>query len=109
MLRFIKYLLITPIAILFLIFAFANRHVVNVSFDPFTSGDIPAFELDAPLFVVIILSMMIGVIAGGLAVWFSQGRHRRAERVYRAETQRLQAELLSVRSSALPVPLSRSA
>ena len=39
MIRFFKYLVIAPIAILFLIFAFANRQWVVVSFDPFTSGD----------------------------------------------------------------------
>ncbi len=57
MVRFLKFVIIAPIAILLLIFAFANRHFVTVSFDPFASGDIPAFAIQAPLFVVLIAAI----------------------------------------------------
>ena len=69
MLRFLKFIIIAPIAILLLLFAFANRQFVIVSFDPFPSGDVPAFSLDAPLFIVLILAAMVGVLRrrGGLA------------------------------------------
>jgi len=103
MIRFFKYLVIAPIAILFLIFAFANRQWVVVSFDPFTSGDIPAFSIDAPLFIIIILSIMIGVVAGGLVTWIGQGRHRRALRQLRAETDKLRSDLTTAKA-ALPAP-----
>ena len=102
MVRFLKLVLIAPFAILFLIFAFANRHIVTVSFDPFASGDIPAFTIEAPLFVVLILAMMIGVVAGGAATWFAQGKHRRAERQNRAEADRWRAEAQAARAQALP-------
>ena len=75
MLRLIKYLILAPVAILLIAFAFANRHWVTVSFDPFVSGDDAAFSLSAPLFLVIVVSIMIGVIAGGVSTWFAQGRH----------------------------------
>ena len=103
MLRFLKYLIIAPLAIVFLIFAFANRHLVTVSFDPFESGDIPAFSIDAPLFVVIIASIMIGVIAGGVTTWFAQGRHRRAARQIKADAEKLRADLQAAKA-ALPAP-----
>ena len=64
MLRFLKFVVVAPIAILLLVFAFANRQFVTVSFDPFVSGEIPAFAIEAPLFVVLILSAMVGVVAG---------------------------------------------
>ena len=92
MVRFLKFVIIAPIAIALLAFAFANRHFVTVSFDPFPSGDVPAFAVSAPLFVVLILTAMIGVIAGGAAVWFAQGRHRRAARRNRIEADRWRAE-----------------
>ena len=92
MVRFVKLVLVVPIAIALLAFAFANRQFVTVSFDPFPSGDVPAFSIDLPLFVVLILTAMIGVVAGGVAVWFAQGRHRRAARRSRAEADRWRAE-----------------
>jgi uncharacterized integral membrane protein len=92
MVRFLKLVLIAPFAILFLIFAFANRHMVTVSFDPFASGDVPAVAIEAPLFVALTLAMMIGVVAGGAATWLAQGKYRRAARQSRAEADKWRAE-----------------
>ena len=78
MLRFLKLLLIAPFAILFLIFAFANRHDVTVSFDPLASGETPAYSIQARMFIVLTVAIMIGVVAGSVATWFGQGKHRRA-------------------------------
>jgi uncharacterized integral membrane protein len=89
MLKLVKFLIVAPIALLLLVFAFANRQVVSISFDPFVSDDSPAFALTAPLFLVLILTLMVGVIVGGAAVWLSQGRFRRAARRNRAEVDRL--------------------
>jgi len=92
MVRFLKIVVVVPVAIALLAFAFANRHFVTVSFDPFPSGDVPAFAIDLPLFVALILAAMLGVVAGGVAVSLAQGRHRRAARRSRAEADRLRAE-----------------
>jgi uncharacterized integral membrane protein len=87
----LKWVVLTPLAVVLLIFALINRQTVTVSFDPF-GGTPPAFAVTAPLFVVLGLAAMIGVIAGGIATWFAQGRHRRAARQARAEAQRLRTE-----------------
>lgn len=104
MVRFLKIIIVAPFAILFLIFAFANRQFVTVSFDPFVSGDVPAFAIDAPLFVVLILTAMVGVVAGSAATWLAQGKHRRAERRNRAEAERWRAEAETARARALTTP-----
>ena len=97
MIRFLKFVVLTLVAILLLVFAYANRRFVTVSLDPFGSQDAPAFSIDAPLFVVLIVSGMLGVVAGAIATWLSQGRHRRASRRNRIEADRwrAQAEALS--------------
>ena len=41
MVRFLKLVVVVPIAIALLAFAFANRHIVTVSFDPFPSATFP--------------------------------------------------------------------
>ena len=79
------------VAILLLLFAFANHRFVMVSFDPFGSAESPAFSIDTPLFVVVIVSAMLGVVAGAFATWLSQGRHRRASRRNRAEADKWRA------------------
>jgi len=99
--RFLKLLLIMPFAILFLIFAFANRQKVTVYFDPFQSGDIPGLEFPAPLFVVLIFAMAIGVLAGGAATWFAQGKYRRAARLNRAEADKWRAEAERAKAQTL--------
>jgi uncharacterized integral membrane protein len=87
-----KFFILAVVAIALLVFAFANRQIVNVSFDPFVSGDAPAFAIAAPLFLVLLLTLIIGVIVGGAAVWLSQRRFRRAPRQSRAEAARLRVQ-----------------
>lgn len=93
MLTLLKYIIYIPLAVLLVAFAVANHHFVTVSIDPFSGRENTALSFDAPLFVVIILSLMIGVIAGGLAMWFGQGRYRRSSRHFRIEAEKLKASL----------------
>jgi uncharacterized integral membrane protein len=92
-------LVILPLAILFVVFAVANRHIVTLSFDPFNSSD-PALGVALPLFVVIIAVAMFGVIAGGVATWFGQRHWRRAARLHEAEARQARAELAAQRERA---------
>ena len=103
MIRFVKIVFLAVVAIFLLLFAFANRQIVSVSFDPFGSIGNPAYAIAAPLFAVAIVSAMLGVIAGAFATWLSQGRHRRASRRNRAEAEkwRTQAEAREGRASSI--------
>jgi uncharacterized integral membrane protein len=91
---------ILPLAILFVVFAVANRQVVTLSFDPFSSND-PALGVSLPLFVVIIAVAMFGTIAGGIATWFGQRHWRRAARQHEAEARHARAELAELRERSL--------
>jgi uncharacterized integral membrane protein len=92
MIRFIRLVVFAVVAIILLLFAFANRQIVTVSFDPFSSAENSAVATSAPLFAVVVVTAMLGVIAGSAATWVSQGRHRRAARRHRVEADRLRAE-----------------
>lgn len=96
---FLKWLVIVPLALLAIGFAFANRQSVTVSFDPF-AGDVPAFALGGPLFVVLIITIVLGVLIGGAASWFGQGHHRRAARDARREAESLRSELARLQGDA---------
>jgi uncharacterized integral membrane protein len=96
--NFLKFLVIAPVALVFLAFALANRHSVVVSFDPFNSGDISSPQIVLPMFIVVIGATMFGVILGGFATWIGQGRFRKAERVARAKVEDLRGEIEFLRN-----------
>ena len=99
--KFLTGLVLIPLGLIFIDFAVANRHLVTVSFDPFGSGD-TAFDLPpVPLFAIIIASIIVGVVAGGLATWFRQGRWRRAARQHEADARQARAQLADLRASAM--------
>ena len=98
-------LVILPLAILFVVFAVANRHIVTLSFDPFNSSD-PALGVSLPLFVVIIAVAIFGVIAGGVATWFGQRHWRRAARLHEADARHARTELADLRERSLAAPRS---
>jgi cell division protein FtsX len=105
MLRFIKVLILALCAAVLLGFAFANREFVTVSFDPFSTTDNAAFSIPAPLFAVVIVAAMLGVVAGALATWLSQRRYRKASRQSRMEADKWRAQAQALKTAthaALP-------
>ena len=98
--KFITALIVIPLALIFTVFAVANRHFVTVSFDPFNTVD-PALAVTLPLFALIIGMAILGVVAGGLATWFGQHHWRRAARQHLADARGARAELASLRSATV--------
>ena len=77
--RIVSMLIVLPLAIVIVAFAVANRQSVTVSFDPLSSTS-PAYAATLPLFVLIFVLMIFGVLIGGAAVWIGQTRWRRTAR-----------------------------
>jgi predicted ribosomally synthesized peptide with SipW-like signal peptide len=109
MIRFLKALLLLPVAILVVLLAVANRAPVQLSLDPF-SQDAPEIATSLPLFAIIFAAVMVGVVIGGTAAWLSQSKHRRARRQYRREVGHLRTETerLRTQSSSAPALTSQS-
>jgi uncharacterized integral membrane protein len=103
MIRFLKALILLPVAILVVLLAVANRAPVQLSLDPF-SQDAPEFATSLPLFAVIFASVMLGMVIGGTATWLSQAKHRRARRHYRREVGHLRSETERLRTKPSNVP-----
>jgi uncharacterized integral membrane protein len=91
--RLVGWFVLVPLSVLLVLFALANRQTVQVGLDPFGTESIWLPTFDVPLFGVIYAMLLVGVLLGGLAVWFTQGRHRRERRQYRREADRLGREL----------------
>ncbi|MEA2868297.1 MAG: hypothetical protein QOE39_3012 [Bradyrhizobium sp.] len=97
--KFLTALVLIPLGLIFVVFAVANRHFVTVSFDPFNSSD-PSVAVRLPLFVVIILVAIAGVLVGGCATWLRQRHWRRAARQHEAEARQARAQLAALRADA---------
>lgn len=83
--------ILVPLAVVIVALAVANRHAVTLSLDPL-STDRPALAVTLPLFVVLLLTLLAGVMVGGTAAWLRQGKWRRHARRTEAEARRLRAE-----------------
>jgi len=107
--KFLTYLVLVPLAVVILMFALANRQIVTVSFDPFSSSQ-PALSFTMPLFVLIFLLVILGVLIGGIAAWLRQSKWRRNARRLETDVEALRREMavlnerLARGTSALPPP-----
>lgn len=90
---------LVPLTVLLLLFAMANRQVVTVSFDPFDAAQ-PAYAASLPLFVLIFILAVLGVLIGGIAAWLGQGKWRRAARRLDERARRLDEEVRDLRRRA---------
>ena len=98
LLRLFVYVLL---GLLILFFALANRGSVKISLDPFPGGglNVPSFE--APLFLVVLTSAALGVIAGGASSWLSHREVRRVAKRAQAEAAKAKEEVEQLRQQAL--------
>jgi uncharacterized integral membrane protein len=92
--RIVGWFVLVPLCAVLVVFALANREPVTVNFNPFIAAGDPAMPgVGVPLFVVIFGVLLVGVLLGGIATWFTQGPHRRDEKSFRRENERLHLEL----------------
>jgi len=84
--------ILVPLAVVIIAFAVANRQIVTVSLDPFSS-EYPAASLTLPLFALVIVLLVVGVLIGGIAAWLRQARWRRMARRLEREVADLRLEI----------------
>ena len=95
--KFLTGLILIPLGVIFIVFAFANRRLVTVTFDPFGGSD-PQTGVTLPLFILIISVAIFGVVAGSVATWVWQRRWRYAARQYESDARKAHVELADLRS-----------
>jgi uncharacterized integral membrane protein len=97
--KIVAALILVPLAVVIIAFAVANRQIVTVSFDPF-SAERPAASLTLPLFALIIVLLVIGVLVGGTATWLRQAKWRRTARRLEREVADLRIEVDTMKRTA---------
>ncbi|RVU14875.1 lipopolysaccharide assembly protein LapA domain-containing protein [Methylobacterium oryzihabitans] len=101
MIRFLKGLILLPIAVVVVLLAVANRQPILLSLDPFSEGA-PAFSVTLPLYALVFGAVAVGIVVGGIGAWLAQGETRRDRRRKTRELRRLQVETDRLRSDAAP-------
>lgn len=103
--RRLSWIITLPATLLIVVFVLSNRQVVEIDVWPLE------LSLAGPLYLVMLLSLLLGFTIGAAAMWVSAGasrkRARRAERQVReleAEAARLRREV--ERSQAAEAPTS---
>ena len=90
--KIVTAVILVPLAAIIIAFAVANRQTVTVSFDPFDTAQ-PAYAASLPLFVLIFILVIFGVILGGIATWLRQARWHWAAKRAEKENHELRLEL----------------
>jgi uncharacterized integral membrane protein len=90
--RILAAIVLVPLAVVIIAFAMANRQLVMVSFDPFSASE-PAASVTLPMFALIIVVLIIGVVVGGSASWIRQGRWRGAARRFERDLAKLREKV----------------
>ena len=97
--KIIAAVILVPLAVVIIAFAVANREVVAVSLDPF-SAEHPAASLTLPLFALVIVLLILGVLIGGIATWLRQSKWRRTARRLEREIADLHLEIGALKRTA---------
>ena len=103
--KIVTALILLPLAIIVISFAVANRQSVVVSFDPFDQAH-PALTRALPLYLLMLVLLIGGVVVGGIAAWVRQGKWRRAARRADAQARELRAEVERLKRRPGPTALA---
>jgi uncharacterized integral membrane protein len=94
--KIVTVLVLLPIALLIVMFAVANRAPVSIALDP-VGSDPPMVTVALPLFLMLLLALIAGVIIGGVAAWSRQRKWRRRARRLSADLKVAHAETAALR------------
>jgi uncharacterized integral membrane protein len=94
--KIVTVLVLILVALVLISFAVANRQMVTVSLDPFDQAN-PALVVSQPMYLLIFVLLIAGVVLGGCAAWLRQAK-------WRARARRAEAQLSALRAQSSPAP-----
>ncbi|WP_185961411.1 lipopolysaccharide assembly protein LapA domain-containing protein [Telmatospirillum sp. J64-1] len=92
--RVLAWLIGLPVAVIAIVFAVSNRQTTTVELWPLP------FTFSLPLFLIVLVPFMVGLLAGAVILWFSQGRRRSAARADRRRLRALERENEQLKAKA---------
>ncbi|MDO1580798.1 lipopolysaccharide assembly protein LapA domain-containing protein [Rhizobium oryzicola] len=88
--KIIGMVILVPLAIILVVLCVANRQSVTLALNPFNPSD-TVLSLTGPLFLLLFVALLFGMVIGSVATWFAQGKYRRQARIEAREALKRQA------------------
>jgi len=89
--KYFSWIVTVPLTLVAVVFAVTNRAGVTLNLWPF------GITIEAPLFILVLGSVFIGVLVGGTIAWLSAGATRRRAREAQRRAANLERELAQLR------------
>src|SRR5690554_3378591 len=89
--RYLAWIVTLPIGLLAVLFAVSNRQMVTLSVWP-----VPA-EIDAPVYLAVLVPLVLGLLAGAFVVWVGSALQRTRNRRLVARLHAAEAALREAR------------
>ena len=90
----LRWLITIPLALILIVFAVNNRHLVDVSLWPLD------FIISWPLFIFVYIGVFAGFLAGAVVAWTSAAQRHRRARQRRTDKDLRTAEVLRRKDEA---------
>lgn len=100
-------LMAIPALVLALVISIANRGAVTFSIDPF-SAENPALAFSVPLYLLIFVALLLGVLIGGMSAWAGQTGWRKKARKTAREVKHLTKDLERQQATEAPTGEARA-
>ncbi len=98
--RTIRLILLGLILLVLVVLALANREVVTLNLLPEGMTRLLPISVQLPLFVVCLLSVVVGMLIGYLFEWLREHKHRRYASRKSRESERLNEEVERLRKQS---------
>ncbi|MGH6942548.1 lipopolysaccharide assembly protein LapA domain-containing protein [Hypericibacter sp.] len=96
----LSFIITLPVTLVILIFALSNRGPIGLTLWPFDA------TIDLPIYLVVLGSLLLGFLLGGLVAWVAGGRVRKQARRLRQETRHQAAEIADLKKRQGPTAAS---
>ncbi|MSP20607.1 MAG: LapA family protein [Alphaproteobacteria bacterium] len=94
--RFLFWLVVLPLAVAMAFFAANNHERTFVQFTPLP------YEMQLPLYALILGAIVLGLVIGGLAAWIGQHRWHAQARTLHRRVKHLEGEIEGFRARTAP-------
>ena len=100
--RYLRYLFLAALAVVLIVLALANRDAVMLNSLPAGLAGAPvlapfAVSVEVPLFIVILLGIVLGLLIGFAWEWLREHKHRVEASSKASEVKKLERELRRVK------------
>ncbi len=85
--KFVSWAFLAILGLVIIVLSIGNKGAVTFSFFPFP------FEMQVPLFILILAGGFLGVILGSVKTWMVDGKARRENRDHKRQVLKLQGDV----------------